>query len=254
MPDLVRNVTSETYAETGSDFIALNGGNAFVIALSDGKKGEVEYRETLPEWGAWLAFFRRAKIPHAAMLMREYYTVPARWPHEFTSDATVLQDHEAGAAFQRRWLAVLNNAPRDRQGEPITPRNLADARRRPPREASGYRPFPKLWEAFRGDVEATDRLDAGLSFDALNAASLKLASEGLRDSREYLLAQSPIRFSRSTEALIAAAAWGAKFRPLRREPTPEDDLKPPPKREPWHDKETLAASAARLLGKEFDGL
>lgn len=107
MADLVRNVTGENYGQLGSDFIAVNGGTGFIVALRDGQAQGVEYMQTLRQWGAWYAYFVRIKHKAFAMLKREYYTVPAEWPHLFDATATFLQDVDVGAEFERRYRAKL---------------------------------------------------------------------------------------------------------------------------------------------------
>lgn len=101
---LVSGVMAENYRDLGRSFMGSRGGSGFVIATENGKWQGVAYSQTLRQWGAWLAFFRSRKIPHSAMLNREFYTVPAEWPHEFTTDATVQEDHRLGDAFQKKWL------------------------------------------------------------------------------------------------------------------------------------------------------
>ncbi len=52
-----------------------------------------------------------------------------------------------------------------------------------------FRPFPKLWEAFADDAEATERLNSGMSFNALFDASKALAMYGKAEARTKIFAR-----------------------------------------------------------------
>jgi hypothetical protein len=99
---LVSGVTNETYAKLGSRFIAAHDGEGFLIALKEGKSHGVEYHPTLQQWGAWLSYFRRKNIPTRFMKTRDYWTVPAEWPHLFDTEASIQSDMEAGWHFENR--------------------------------------------------------------------------------------------------------------------------------------------------------
>lgn len=100
---LASGVNQENYCAFARECFRAKGA-AFLIALANGKSQGVEYHYSAKQWGAWLAFFKRAKIKHSLMLHREWYQVPTEWPHEFTADSTVQQDFELGEEFERRWL------------------------------------------------------------------------------------------------------------------------------------------------------
>lgn len=102
--NLVSGVTPENYYAACKSCFAARG-TAFLVALGNGKHEGVEYSYSAKQWGAWLAFFKRTGIKTAFMLMRDWYQVPTEWPHQFTSDSTVQQDHDAGSEFERRLLS-----------------------------------------------------------------------------------------------------------------------------------------------------
>lgn len=56
-------------------------------------------------------------------------------------------------------------------------------------ERSGYRPFPRLWEAFAGDAEARAKLNGGVPFDRLFDASRLLATTGMDAARKLLIGE-----------------------------------------------------------------
>jgi hypothetical protein len=102
---LVHNVTAENYQEIGSAFIDMYGGA--VIGLADGKSQGVEWTANPRQWGAWRAYLTSRKISVKFMDARgkegKCWTVPAAWPHEFDSDATVQADQEAANWFMRNY-------------------------------------------------------------------------------------------------------------------------------------------------------
>ena len=102
---LVHNVTAVNYQEIGSAFIGMYGGA--VIALADGKSQGEEWKACPRQWGAWRAYFRERGIKTAFMDARgregKCWTVPAAWPHEFDSEATVQGDQEAANWFMRNY-------------------------------------------------------------------------------------------------------------------------------------------------------
>lgn len=104
----------DNYTAFAKECLALRG-TAFLVALNNGKWAGADFHYTAKQWGAWLAFFERAKIPHAFMKQRAdeqlFYQVPTEWPHEFTTDATVLGDHAAGAEFEQ---ALLDRRAREK--------------------------------------------------------------------------------------------------------------------------------------------
>jgi len=98
-------ITAENYQEIGSSFIRNNGGA--LISLADGFAGGVEYHASPREWGAWHAYLKERGIKTSFMKAQgqagKCWTVPARWPHEFDSEATVQGDHAAADAFMRNY-------------------------------------------------------------------------------------------------------------------------------------------------------
>ena len=202
MGDLVRNVTAENYAEMAGDFISLNGGTGFVIALENGVTQGVHYTQTLRQWGAWYSFFVRIRLHAWSMLKRTYYTVPAEWPSSFTSDCTVLEDAKIGMSFERDWL------------------DNGQHRRRPAMGKGGwfFRPFPKLWEVFASDRETLKKLDSGLEFTAIEEASRRLTLDGQQAAREYLAYCHPPPLSPRSAQLMRDFE--------KRKPTPKEHLDP----------------------------
>lgn len=98
--NLVHGVTAENYRDLGKAFIGMQG-HGFLIALRKGKTQGVEYEQSLRQWGAWLVYFHDKGIKTTFMQSREFYTVPAEWPHLFDGDATVQGDMVAGEEFER---------------------------------------------------------------------------------------------------------------------------------------------------------
>lgn len=107
-------IDAAAYAKLGAARIKERGG--FVLGLAEGECQGETIPFTPRQWGAWRAYFKArgikttfmdakakataenklAKNPHC-------WTVPAEWPHEFDSEATVQGDHEAGNLFMRNW-------------------------------------------------------------------------------------------------------------------------------------------------------
>jgi hypothetical protein len=102
---LVRNVTAENYQEVGSAFIGAYGGA--IIALADGELQGVQWTANPRQWGAWRAYLAARKIKIKFMDARgkegKSWTVPAAWPHEFDSEATVQGDQEAANWFMTNY-------------------------------------------------------------------------------------------------------------------------------------------------------
>jgi hypothetical protein len=120
---LVSNVTAENYRQLASDFIAMQGKGFAISAYgapdkSDGDSNAVE--ATPREWGAWMKYLHRigyTKTAHALRRAR-YWTVPARWPHEFDAGATLAEDQDAAFEFQeflRRKADAKHGARRKRE-------------------------------------------------------------------------------------------------------------------------------------------
>lgn len=101
----MHNVTAENYQEVASAFIGMYGGA--VIGLADGKSQGTEWTANPRQWGAWRAYLASRKISVKFMDARgkegKCWTVPAAWPHEFDSDATVQGDQEAANWFMRNY-------------------------------------------------------------------------------------------------------------------------------------------------------
>lgn len=102
---LVHNVTPENYQQIGAAFIGMYGGA--VIALAEGKSQGVEWKAAPRQWGAWRAYLAERNISVKFMDARgkegKCWTVPAAWPHEFDSDATVQGDQRAAEWFMRNY-------------------------------------------------------------------------------------------------------------------------------------------------------
>lgn len=102
---LVRNVTAENWQEVGSAFIGAYGGA--VISLAEGKSQGVEWTANPRQWGAWRSYMAKRRISTKFMDARgkegKCWTVPAPWPHDFDSDASVQDDHDAANWFMRNY-------------------------------------------------------------------------------------------------------------------------------------------------------
>lgn len=103
--NLVRNVTAQNWQEIGSAFIGAYG--VAIVSLADGKSQDLEWTANPRQWGAWRAYMARRKISTKFMDARgkegKCWTVPAAWPHEFDSDASVQDDHDAANWFMRNY-------------------------------------------------------------------------------------------------------------------------------------------------------
>lgn len=99
------------------------GGEGFVIALKDGSIQGFEYKQALRQWGAWLAYFKRMHHKIQLMSQREFYTVPAEWPHLFDVSATVQLDHATGEHFGKNH--IVQEAKWRRQDESIAQKQAA---------------------------------------------------------------------------------------------------------------------------------
>lgn len=102
---LVSNVTKANYQDVGAAFISVYGGA--IIALADGESHGEVWKACPKQWGAWRAYLANRGIPIKFMDTRgkegKCWTVPAAWPHEFDSDATVQEDFQAGEWFMRNY-------------------------------------------------------------------------------------------------------------------------------------------------------
>jgi len=98
---LVHSVTAANYQEIGSAFIGMYGGA--VISLADC----AECKACPRQWGAWRAYLASRGISVKFMDARgkegKCWTVPAAWPHEFDTEATVQDDQEAANWFMRNF-------------------------------------------------------------------------------------------------------------------------------------------------------
>lgn len=92
---LVIGVTKDNYGEKGSKFIELNGKKGFVISRHGAQKGKDVFAPTLKQWAAWRRYFVGKGIDVRWFDTRDYYTVPAEWPHLFDAEATVAGDYAA---------------------------------------------------------------------------------------------------------------------------------------------------------------
>lgn len=92
------DITAENYAEKAKAFITLKGSSALVACRSGSCQG-VRYEADLKRWGAWLSYFKWLKCKTHFMESREFYTVPADWPHQFDAGMTMEADVEAGEIY-----------------------------------------------------------------------------------------------------------------------------------------------------------
>lgn len=148
----ISGVTSANFAELAAAFIASQG-KSFVISRADNAHGKA----TPQQWAAWHAYFARMKIPALLMERRDFYTVPAEWPHMFDASATIGDDHEAAGH------GVMQSRARGTEVPVAT-----------------YDPFPALRDAI------DEKLLRHRPFDELYEASRRLATQGLDAAVSYL--------------------------------------------------------------------
>ena len=102
---LVRNVTASNWQEVASAFIGAYGGA--IVSVADGKAADLEWTASPRQWGAWRAYLVKRGINVKFMDARgkegKCWTVPADWPHNFDSDATVQDDQQAAEWFMRNF-------------------------------------------------------------------------------------------------------------------------------------------------------
>jgi hypothetical protein len=130
---------------------------------------EPERPDTRRQWGAWLSYFLRHRIPAKQMGVLNVYMVPAEWPHLFDVDETITDDHMAGKGF----IAATKPHRRTVNLVPDKERGFIAHRASNPQEP--FRPYPKLWEFFAGDAEAITMLDKGLPFEFVTTLSRDMA-------------------------------------------------------------------------------
>lgn len=102
--NLVSGVTKDNYASLASAFIGQNEGG-FVIALRPMKKQGEDFSASVKQFGAWHSWLKSLGYQTKLMDDRGYYTVPAEWPHLFSTEATVQVDMRVGEQFEREWRA-----------------------------------------------------------------------------------------------------------------------------------------------------
>lgn len=115
----IPGVTKENYSQLAITFMEMNGGSGFIVCRRECPiHGQSELGKATPgQWAAWRAYFARLGVPTRIMDSRDYYTVPAEWPHLFDAMATVGDDHEAARNFAshrdgNRSTAVLSTQAR----------------------------------------------------------------------------------------------------------------------------------------------
>lgn len=161
-------VTAENYAELAKPFIEA-GMSRMICRLPNPP-------DTRRQWGAWLAYFLKHRIPARMMGLIDQIMVPAEWPHMFDARATVQHDNRCGEAF------IVNTRPGKRSVILVpddvvgfTTRRLSEKRREP------FRPYPRLWELFADDPEALMMLDTGMPFEFVTRLSHDMATGTFRD-------------------------------------------------------------------------
>jgi hypothetical protein len=113
--DPVTDVTAQNYSDLAIAFMRQNGGVGFVICRRECPiNGQSELGKATPaQWAAWRAYFARLGVKLTLMDGRDYYTVPAEWPHLFDALATIGDDHAAQPVPRREWSAsVLSSEAR----------------------------------------------------------------------------------------------------------------------------------------------
>ena len=135
------------YQDVATAFIRDHGGA--VIALADGQWKDMKWQATVQQWGAWRAYFKERGIKITFMDHQgqagKSWTVPAQWPHEFDSEATVQGDYEAGAAFARNYRPPRLDLA-DAAQRVMTARRYRE-HKRPPVPADHLKPAPHMLDA-----------------------------------------------------------------------------------------------------------
>jgi hypothetical protein len=161
----VRGVTAENYAAYAKPFIAAGLSRMISRLLPS----DEEPNDTRRQWGAWLSYFLRHRIPAKQMGVLNVYMVPAEWPHLFDADETIADDYTAGKRF------IAATKPRHRTVNLVPDRERGFIAHRASNPQDPFRPYPKLWEFFASDAEAIAMLDTGLPFEFVTALSRDMA-------------------------------------------------------------------------------
>jgi hypothetical protein len=109
---LATGVTGLNYAEKGKRFIETNPGRCVTLVKEASSKRDAAgnamkpTEESLRQWGAWYSYLRSIGYNTKLMVARDYWTVPAPWPHEFAAEATIAQDYVAGDLFYHKHTAT----------------------------------------------------------------------------------------------------------------------------------------------------
>lgn len=98
-PSLVTSVNADNYKNLAKPFIS-----AEVFRMVS----RLPQLGTRRQWGAWLSYFLRHRIPARAMsdptighhaASGDTMMVPTEWPHMFDANETIQGDHKAGDAY-----------------------------------------------------------------------------------------------------------------------------------------------------------
>lgn len=103
--ELVSGVTGLNYGQKGAAFVVANPDKATVIVRQNSAKTDEagnRYEVSaggLRQWGAWRAYLKAKGFNTALMERRDYWTVPAPWPHMFDAEASIAADYVAGDTY-----------------------------------------------------------------------------------------------------------------------------------------------------------
>lgn len=101
-PGRVNKITASNYAIIAKRFMIAHADDpdmiGFMIATKNLEIGGVEIEQSLLQWAAWKAYFRKKRIKHSWMQHTDHYMVPAEWPYLFDSDESA---QDAGPRYQQ---------------------------------------------------------------------------------------------------------------------------------------------------------
>lgn len=107
----VSGVTEPTYAKLAEGSMLARGGRGVMIfrieQMFPTEFGLQKRHATRRQWGAWRAYFAKLKINLAFFDSRNYYTVPAEWPHLFDADQPEADDIAAAGWYDQQEVKKL---------------------------------------------------------------------------------------------------------------------------------------------------
>jgi hypothetical protein len=164
---LENDVTGLNYGTKGSAFIAANPDKTTVIVRQNSSKTDEagnRYEVTpegLRQWGAWYAYLKAKGYNTSLMAKRDYWTVPAPWPHLFDAEAQIGADHLAADAFValRAREDALDFDTQHAIHDTEQAWSRSDHRRRVVASALGYDPRDKVAPKHKLEKPSTETVD-----------------------------------------------------------------------------------------------